>query len=164
MSQEVIADDKVVSIHYTLTNADGDKLDSSDGGAPLAYLHGHQNIVPGLEKQLAGKTTGDSVVAVVPPEEGYGERIDQPPQAVDRSQFPDDVEIVPQMSFMAQGPNGQPVRVFVTRATDEKVFIDTNHPLAGEELHFDVEIVDVRDASDEELSHGHVHGPGGHDH
>ncbi|MEC9440186.1 MAG: peptidylprolyl isomerase [Myxococcota bacterium] len=164
MTTEAIQENKVVAIHYTLTSSDGEELDSSAGGPPLYYLHGHQNIVPGLENQLTGKNVGDKVTAVVPPEEGYGLPSGAPAQPIERSAFPPGTEIEEGMAFFAQGPGGQPLQVFVTGVTDAEVFITTDHPLAGVTLNFDVEVVEIRDASDEELAHGHVHGPGGHHH
>lgn len=164
MSTEAIEDGKVVAIHYTLTNDAGEELDSSAGGEPLYYLHGHQNIVPGLESQLSGKKPGDTLTVAVPPEEGYGLPSEAPAQPIERTAFPPGTAIEAGMAFFAQGPGGQPLQVFVTDVTETEVFITTDHPLAGVTLNFDVEIVEIRDASEEELAHGHVHGPGGHHH
>ena len=158
-----VADKKVVLIHYTLTNLDGEVMDSSEGSDPLAYLQGMGSIVPGLEKELLGKQAGDKVNVEVSPEEGYGELNNELVQEVDRSAFDgvDDIQVG--MRFMAQTAWGeQPV--VVTALTDETVTVDGNHPLAGQALKFDVELVEVRDATDEELEHGHVHGVGGHHH
>jgi len=159
----MVAKDSVVLIHYTLTNTSGAVLDSSDGGEPLGYLHGHSNIISGLESQLEGRAVGDKLVANVKAADGYGERDEALVQDVPRSAFP--AEPVPEagMQFQAQGPEGAQL-VTVTGVTDENVTVDGNHPLAGQDLKFDVEIVEVRAASAEELQHGHVHGPGGHDH
>lgn len=159
-----IADDKVVSIHYTLRDDDGDEIDSSVGDEPLTYLHGASNIVPGLERQLAGKQVGDMVKAVVPPEEGYGVAEGPGPQRVPRDAFPKDAELEPGTQFFARGPNGDAMPLWVVEVTDEGVMVDANHPLAGVTLHFEVEIVEVRDATAEEKAHGHPHGPGGHHH
>lgn len=158
-----VADKKVVLIHYTLTNLNDEVMDSSAGGDPLAYLHGMGNIVPGLEKELLGKQAGDKVNVEVSPEEGYGELNDELVQEVDRSAFEgvDDIQVG--MRFMAQTAWGQQP-VVVTALTDELVTVDGNHPLAGQTLKFDVELVEVRDATEEELEHGHVHGVGGHHH
>ncbi|MEH6579373.1 MAG: peptidylprolyl isomerase [Amphritea sp.] len=158
-----VADKKVVLIHYTLTNVDGEVMDSSEGSDPLAYLQGMGNIVPGLEKEMLGKQAGDKVNVEVSPEEGYGELNDELVQEVERSAFDgvDDIQVG--MRFMAQTAWGeQPV--IVTALTDETVTVDGNHPLAGQTLKFDVELVEVRDATEEELEHGHVHGVGGHHH
>lgn len=158
-----IANDKVVTIHYTLTNAAGEVLDSSEGAEPLAYLHGHGNIIPGLENALAGKTAGEKMDVSVAPAEGYGERVAELIQEVSRDLFDTEDDIKPGMQFHAQSDQGPRV-VTVVEVTDTVVTIDGNHPLAGETLKFDVEITEVRDATAEELEHGHVHGPGGHHH
>lgn len=159
-----VADGHVVSIHYTLTLASGQVVDSSEGRDPLAYLHGHANIVPGLEEQLAGRAVGDEVDAVVPPEKGYGARDPNGVQVVPRAHFPPDVDIQPGMQFQAQNEDGSAAILSVTAVAGDEVTVDLNHPLAGETLHFKVQIAEVRAATEEELQHGHVHGPGGHDH
>jgi len=158
---DVIESDKVVFIHYTLTDDQGEVLDSSEGGEPLFYLHGAQNIVEGLEEALTGKEVGDSLSVEVPPEKGYGERVEPGEQEFERSVFPQDVEIEEGMPFHAELPSGQMVAFWVTRVEGDKVYMDPNHPLAGENLNFDVEVVRVRDAREEELAHGHPHGPEG---
>ncbi|BBB25884.1 FKBP-type peptidyl-prolyl cis-trans isomerase [Amphritea japonica] len=158
-----IADNKIVLIHYTLTNLDDEVMDSSDGGEPLAYLHGKGNIVPGLEKELLGKQAGDKVNVEVSPEEGYGELNEELIQEVDRAAFEGVEAIEVGMRFMAQTAWGQQP-VVVTAVTEESVIVDGNHPLADQTLKFDVEVVEVRDASEEELEHGHAHGAGGHHH
>lgn len=158
-----ITDQRVVSIHYTLTNDQGEVLDSSQGSEPLAYLHGAGNIIPGLEKALAGKQAGDKLTVKVAPAEGYGERNAALIQQVPRRAFQGVKDIRPGMSFQAQGPQG-PMRVTVTQVAGDMVTVDGNHPLAGENLSFEVEITEVRAATAEEMQHGHVHGPGGHHH
>jgi FKBP-type peptidyl-prolyl cis-trans isomerase SlyD len=158
-----ITQQRVVTIHYTLTNDAGEVLDSSRGAEPLAYLHGAGNIIPGLENALAGKRAGDKLSVRVEPAQGYGERDDRLVQHVPRRAFQGIAEIQPGMSFHAESSNG-PMRVTVTRVAGDMVTVDGNHPLAGEPLNFDVEVADVRAATEEELSHGHVHGPGGHHH
>lgn len=159
-----IADQSVVLMHYTLTNAKGEVLDTSrDRGEPLAYLHGGGNIIPGLEKALVGKQAGDKLQVTVQPEEGYGVRDERLVQQVPKRAFQGVSNIAPGMSFRADGPNG-PVRVVVTKVLGDMVTIDGNHELAGEVLNFDVEITEVRSATQEELDHGHVHGAGGHHH
>lgn len=158
-----IADQRAVLMHYTLTNDRGEVLDSSSGGEPLAYLHGNGNIIPGLEKALAGKKAGDKLQVKVAPAEGYGERDERLIQQVPRRAFQGVQDIRPGMSFHAQGSHG-PMQVTVTRVAGDMVTVDGNHPLAGESLNFDVEIVEVRAATAEEMAHGHVHGPGGHHH
>jgi FKBP-type peptidyl-prolyl cis-trans isomerase SlyD len=157
-----IAQNSVVSIHYTLSNDAGEVLDSSAGAAPLVYLHGAQNIVPGLEQALDGRRTGDTFDVAVPPALGYGERDPEMLHEVPRSAFQGVDEIAPGMQFQAGGSgNGMPV--VVTAVTSEMVSIDANHPLAGVTLNFKIEVVEVRDATDQERAHGHVH-QGGHDH
>ncbi|NDV63589.1 peptidylprolyl isomerase [Puniceicoccales bacterium CK1056] len=157
-----ISSNSVVSMHYTLTDPAGEVLDSSQGKDPLAYLHGHGNIIPGLEKQLEGKVVGDKLIAEVPAAEAYGEPNDDLVVEASRDQFPGDVDLQPGMRFQAQTPQGP--RIAQIKAVDgDKVTVDTNHPLAGVDLKFDVEIIEVREASKEEIDHGHVHtGKDGH--
>ena len=158
-----VEDKKVVTIDYTLRDPQGTIIDSSEGNEPMPYLHGASNIIPGLEKQLTGKQAGDSVMAIIEPNEGYGPRSDEAVQEVPRKQFPPNIDIQPGMQFQANTPQG-PRLVTIVGVTDETVKVDANHPLAGVTLHFDVKIVGVRDATPEEIQHGHVHGPGGHHH
>jgi FKBP-type peptidyl-prolyl cis-trans isomerase SlyD len=156
----------VVAMHYQLTLDDGSIADSSFGGEPLAYLHGHGNIVPGLERQLLGKKPGDTFEAVVPPEEGYGEYDPEGEQTYPRNAFPDDVELQAGMGFHAEDEQGHPIPLWIKEIRKEQgeVVVTANHPLAGQRLNFKIEVVSVRAATKEELSHGHVHGPGGHHH
>lgn len=156
-------DNTVVSFHYTLTNDAGETLDSSAGRDPLAYLHGCGNIIPGLEKELAGKAAGAKLKVSVNPAEGYGLRDESLVQVVPRAAFGGAPDLEPGMQFQASTPEGIRVVTIVKVAGDD-ITLDGNHPLAGETLHFDVEITEVRAASKEELEHGHVHGPGGHHH
>jgi FKBP-type peptidyl-prolyl cis-trans isomerase SlyD len=158
-----IAENTVASFHYTLTNDAGEVLDTSRGREPLAYLHGAGNIVPGLEEAMVGHKAGDSFKVDVAPEDGYGNHHEGLVQDVPRAAFQGVDEIEPGMSFQANTPQGVH-SVTVTKVTSEMVTVDGNHPLAGQTLHFDVEVTDVRAASAEELQHGHVHGPGGHHH
>jgi len=160
VSQPTVSADKVVFFHYTLTDAAGEKIDSSLGREPVPYLHGAGNIVPGLEKRLEGAAVGDKIQAEVAPEEGYGTRDPDWPQPVERSQFPDDVELQVGMAFVAQGPEGQRLQMRIVALDETTVMVDANHPLADMTLHFDVEIVSIRDATDEEKQHGHPHMPG----
>ncbi len=151
-----IGKDKVVSIHYTLTNDNGDVVDSSvKRGEPLQYIHGHGNLIPGMEKGLEGKEVGNKFVIDVEPSEGYGEVREELIQQVPKSQFGEQ-EVSTGMKFTAQTQQG-PVMVTVTEVNDESVTVDANHDLAGENLHFDVEVVEVREADEKELEHGHVH-------
>jgi FKBP-type peptidyl-prolyl cis-trans isomerase SlyD len=158
-----IADGKVVAFHYTLKNAAGETIDSSSGNDPMPYLHGAMNIVPGLERQMIGKAVGDRFVAVVPPAEGYGTR-EGDAQPVPRTAFPEGLDIQPGMQFMATDDDGHQIPVWITKASADHVWVDANHPLADVELHFSVEIVSIRDASQEEIDHGHPHLPGMHHH
>lgn len=158
-----IGKNTVVTIDYKLTNAQGEVIDSSEGGPPLPYLHGAGNIIPGLEAALEGKDTGDAIVATIPPEAGYGERDDDLVQAVPRDRFDSVEQIAVGMEFQARTDAGVHV-VRVVAVDDETVTVDANHALAGETLNFDVKVVDVREATEEEIEHGHVHGPGGHEH
>ncbi len=160
----MIKENSVVTMHYELKNADGEVLDSSKGQDPLVYLHGAGNIIIGLEEQLVGKNVGDNVNAVVAPEKGYGMPVDALVQTVPRDAFGDEIDKVEiGMRFQAETEQG-PVPVVVTSMDDTTVTVDGNHPLAGQELHFDVSIAEIREASAEEIEHGHVHGPGGHQH
>lgn len=158
-----IAQNSVVSFDYTLRNDAGEILDSSDGGEPLMYLHGHGNIVVGLEKAMNGKKTGDHFSVTVTPEEGYGQRREELKQTVPRTAFEGIEKIEAGMHFNAESDAG-PMSVVVTDVTDDTVTVDGNHPLAGQTLNFVVEIGEVRYATEEELEHGHAHGAGGHNH
>lgn len=160
----IIKADTVVSIHYTLTDDAGEVLDSSKGSDPLQYLHGHMNIVPGLEKELEGLAIGDTKQVVVSPEEGYGPVMPEAIQKVPQADFPADIPREIGLQVMAEGPGGQPFPLWIVDIDDDHVTVDGNHPLAGKNLNFDVEVVDVRDATADELAHGHAHGPGGHHH
>ena len=152
----------VVSIDYTLTDAEGAVIDSSKGQEPLAYIHGTGSIVVGLEEALEGKEKGATLKVSVPPAKGYGERDPKLAQKVPRTMF-DVKELQPGMRFHAEADHGHQV-VTITAVEDDTVTVDANHPLAGATLHFEVTVVDVREATAQELSHGHVHGAHGHDH
>lgn len=154
-----ISDNKVALIHYTLTNSDGEVLDSSDGSEPMAYLHGKGNLIPGLEKELQSKQQGDSLEVTVLPEEGYGPVVEEMIQTVPRDAFAGVEEINVGMRFEASTASG-PVSVQVTGVEGDEVTVDGNHPLAGQTLNFKVEVMQVRDATADELEHGHVHGEG----
>jgi FKBP-type peptidyl-prolyl cis-trans isomerase SlyD len=158
-----IAADSVVLIHYTLKDDKGDVLDSSAGGEPLAYIQGHGNLVPGLEKALEGKRGGNILEVTVPPAEGYGMRDEALVQRVSKRSLKGSGEIRKGMQFQARTDQG--LRLFtVTGVIGDMVSLDGNHPLADQTLHFDIEVVEVRPATAEELEHGHVHGAGGHHH
>ncbi len=152
-----ISDKCVVAFHYKLTNSDGEQLDSSDGQDSLKYLHGASNIVPGLEKKLEGKKAGDTLKVEVQPDEGYGQVNPEMVQKVPRSAFDGAPEIKSGMQFQAQGSGGEAQLITVKDVSEEEITVDGNHPLAGQVLHFDVTIEDVREASEEELAHGHAH-------
>ena len=158
-----IAQHTVVTLNYTLKDNDGKLIDESHDSS-FAYLHGANNIVGGLEDALSGKSSGDKMSVSIAPDQAYGAHDASRVESVPRELFPDDTEIEPGMQFHAQGPNEQPIMVTVVGVEADKVTIDGNHPLAGVELNFDVEVMDVRDATAEEIAHGHVHGPHGHDH
>lgn len=160
----LIAANKAVSIDYTLTNDAGEVIDSSSGGAPLKYLHGAGNIIAGLEKALEGKQGGDHVQATIEPEEAYGEYSPELVATLNRSMFEGVDELEVGMQFHASGPDGGMQIVTIRDLEGDDVIVDGNHPLAGQRLNFDVKIVDVRDASEEEIAHGHIHGEGGHQH
>ena len=158
-----ITNNKVVQMHYKLTDDQGNVIDSSEGREPLSYLQGAGNIIPGLEKQMEGKSAGDKLKAVVEPAEGYGEYDESLMQVVPKSGFQGDME--PEVGMQVQVGTQQGTTIAsIAKIDGEEVTLDMNHPLAGMRLNFDVEVVDVRDATEEELAHGHVHGPGGHEH
>lgn len=154
-----VSDQKVVYIHYTLTNDEGEIIDSSEGQEPLAYIHGSGNIIPGLENALEGKTIGDKLTVSIPPEEAYGVRDDELVHSVPKAAFSGVDEILPGMQFHSDDN-----AFTVLDVQGDTVVLDGNHVLAGQTLNFDVEVTDVRDALAEEIDHGHVHGPGGHHH
>lgn len=158
-----IEEKKIVVMNYTLTTDEGEVLDQSDDGS-FAYLHGADNIITGLETALAGKTVGDSLNVKVLPAEGYGERNDEMVQVVSKEMFETDDELEVGTQFHAEGPDGDQIMITVAAIDGDDITIDGNHPLAGVNLNFDVSIIEVCDASEEEISHGHVHGPDGHHH
>lgn len=151
-----VAEKRVVSIQYTLKNPEGETMDASDPGDPLRYLHGAGNIVPGLERELEGKKVGDELEVVVQPADGYGEVSGPGPQALPRDAF-EGVEPQPGMSFVAEDQDGNQIHLWVLDADEEKVVVSPDHPLAGITLHFAVKIEEIREATAEELDHGHVH-------
>jgi FKBP-type peptidyl-prolyl cis-trans isomerase SlyD len=152
----------VATIDYTLTDPNGQVIDTSKGRQPLAYLHGASNIIPGLETALEGRGVGESLAVTVPADQGYGARDPNLVQPVPRSNFQGIKEIKPGMQFQAQTSEGARV-VTVVNVDDQNVTVDANHPLAGMDLKFDVQVVGVRQATPEEVTHGHAHGPEGHD-
>jgi FKBP-type peptidyl-prolyl cis-trans isomerase SlyD len=160
----LVAKDTVVSFHYTLTDKNGEVLDSSKGSDPLVYLHGYQQIVIGLENALLGKAVGASFKVSVDPAEGYGVRREEMVITLPRTQgnLPADIEVGYVVELVS--PEGDEIPARVVKLTETDITLDANHPLAGETLHFDIELTAVRQATAEEISHGHVHGPGGHHH
>lgn len=158
----MIEKDQVVSMNYTLTDGKGNVLDES-GGEPLHYLHGHGNIIPGLEKAMDGMNVGDKKRVEVPAKEAYGEHDPELRFAVDRSAFGGN-EPRPGMTIELRDNTGRRIMARILEVSEKEVQLDANHPLAGQDLTFDVEVTGVRPATAEEVSHGHVHGPGGHHH
>lgn len=158
----VIDNNKAVGIHYTLRNPEGIVLDSSEGKDPLYYLHGHGNLIPGMENGLVGKSAGDRFKIVVDPENGYGLKDSNLISVVPLSAFGGHT---PTIGERFEAGHGDQRYIIEVKAIDDNgVTVDGNHPLAGVELHFDVEVVSIREALDDELAHGHIHGPGGHHH
>jgi len=158
-----IEKNRVASIDYTLTNDNGEVLDSSSGREPLAYLHGVGGLIPGLEKELEGKAKGDKLVAIISPDQAYGIRSEELVQEIPLENFQNKEEVQVGAQFQVQ--NGDHVHIATVKSIgDTAATVDMNHPLADMTLHFDVEVMDVREATSEELEHGHVHGPGGHQH
>ena len=158
-----ITKDSVVTMNYTLKNDTGEVLDTSEGREPLVYLHGVGGLIPGLESELEGKAVTDKLKVTVQPEHAYGNRRDDLLKAVSKSGFQGDEELTVGMRVQLDTEQG-PVIALVSKITEEEVTLDMNHPLADMTLHFDVEITDVRVATEEEIAHGHVHGAGGHNH
>lgn len=158
-----IAEQTVVSLNYTLKNSDGNLLDTSEGRSPLVYLHGVGALISGLEDELQGKVQGDKINAVIPPEKAYGSRSEDLVKLVSKDGFQGEEEIHEGMQVQLETEHG-PAIALITKIEGNDVTLDLNHPLADMTLHFDVEIVDVRAATADEISHGHAHGPGGHQH
>jgi FKBP-type peptidyl-prolyl cis-trans isomerase SlyD len=158
-----IAKDKVVSINYKLKDEDGSVIDSTDEGSPLLYIQGYQNIIPGLERELEGKTKGDAFNISVSAIDGYGELNPNLIQFLPKTRFPETEQLQIGMQFQADSQEGTMI-LTILEITSKEVKVDGNHPLAGKELHFEIEVLELREASNEELQHGHVHGPGGVQH
>ncbi len=156
-----IADKTVVKIDYTVRNSDGVLIDTSEEREPLAYLHGFNNIIPGLEQSLTGKAEGDKFTVSVEPANAYGERNDELVKVVPKQAFQGVDKIEAGMQFQAESPQG-PQMITVSKVEGDDVTVDGNHPLAGQTLKFEVEVMEVREASEDEIAHGHAHGPEGH--
>ena len=159
-----IKKNSVVTMEYHLRDDENTIIDSSGDSGPFPYLHGAGGIIPGLESAMEGKKAGDEVKVRIPPEEGYGERNESLLQSVPRENFQGIDDISVGMQFQTPTEDGSQQVVTVMTVDDKQVTVDGNHPLAGIPLNFEVTVIDVRDATDEELEHGHVHGPGGHEH
>ncbi|WP_291424900.1 peptidylprolyl isomerase [Deinococcus sp.] len=155
-----VAQDKVVDLDYKLT-VSGELIDQSEPGEPLTYLHGHSNIIPGLERALEGKAVGDSLQVTVQPEDGYGPRDEEAIEDLSREDFDDDIEVG--ATYYAQSEDGSVIPFTVLAVGGDQVKVDFNPPLAGQTLHFDVKVLAVRDATAEELEHGHAHSGDMHD-
>ncbi len=158
-----IEKNKVAIIEYTVKSAEGQMIDTSEGTEPLAFLCGFHNIVPGLENALMGKVVGDQLNVAISPDDAYGHYNEEFVKEVPLTAFQGVDKVEAGMQFHAESPNG-PQLITVTKVENDMVTVDGNHPLAGIELHFDVTIKEVREASEEEIAHGHVHGEGGHHH
>jgi FKBP-type peptidyl-prolyl cis-trans isomerase SlyD len=159
----MIADQKVVSLNYTVKDTEGHIIDSSEGAKPLSYLHGQNNIIAGLETALVGKAVGDEFEVTVEPEDAYGEYNKEMVQVVPRETFKEFEKIEQGMVFNANTQNG-PIQLKVTDIEGDNITVDPNHPLSGKTLHFSGSVIEVREATEEELEHGHVHGEGGDTH
>ena len=157
MTATTVTDGQVVSMEYTL-RVDGKVVDTSEGSEPLEYLHGAANIIPGLEREMDGMAVGESKTVVILPSDGYGEMDEEAFIEVPRSEFPEDMPLKPGLEMELAGPEGQPMYARVESMEGETVVLNMNHPLAGKELHFDVKVTNLRDATDEEMDHGHAHG------
>jgi FKBP-type peptidyl-prolyl cis-trans isomerase SlyD len=159
-----IAKDRVAAITYTLKDDDGKVLDTNRGKTPLFYRHGYGNLVPGLERELLGKSVGDTIETVIAPEDGYGAYDETRQFEVPKTELGPNVTPQKGMVLTMRGPGGTAVPVTVLKVKLRTVLMDGNHRLAGKNLHFTVEVNSVRKAKKEELAHGHAHGPGGHGH
>ncbi len=158
-----IESDSVVTVHYTGTLPDGEVFDSSRDKDPMTFLIGHRNMIPGFEEELMGAAVGETRNFTLPPERAYGERDDEALQQVSRDQFPEDMDIKPGMMMAAQTDQG-PIPFTISEINGDQITIDFNHQMAGKTLTFNVEILDIRNATPDEIAHGHAHGPGGHHH
>ena len=161
---DVVANDTVVKIDYVLRLSDGEEIDRSEEGEPLEYLHGHQNIIPGLERELTGLQAGDTKEVVIEAADAYGERADDSVGTYPRHEFPADLDLQVGTVLEIHEPrsDGRAGMAEVVALGDSQVTLDFNHPLAGESLHFSVKVISLRSATQEELAHGHAHGAHGH--
>jgi FKBP-type peptidyl-prolyl cis-trans isomerase SlyD len=159
-----IAANKVVTMNFVLTDDDGNVLDATDKDGPFSYLSGNNMVLPKLEEAVSGMIIGTKKNLRLEAADAYGVYNEQIVQVVGKENFPKDFELEVGMSYVASNPDGAQMPFVITEVRDEDVTIDFNHPLAGKNLNFDIELLDIRDATSEELAHGHVHGPGGHHH
>jgi FKBP-type peptidyl-prolyl cis-trans isomerase SlyD len=163
-----IAKDHVVLLHYVLKDDQGAEIDRSEPDSPLAYLHGHGQIIQGLETALLGKTVGEHLDVSVSAEEGYGERDPRLDVSIPVSIFPENIhsQLQPGVAFSSPDPRGgeEPVYMTISAIEDGQVLASGNHPLAGQALHFSVDVAEIREATEDEMTHGHAHGPGGAHH
>lgn len=157
-----VEDDRVVSLDYTL-KVDGGVVDKSEENDPIQFIQGHGQIIPGLEKQLYGMSIGESKNVVVPPAEGYGEADSSAYAEIPRAEFPPHIPLETGVALQLRDKDGDMLDAYIVEVRDDNVVLNFNHPLAGKELHFSVTVVDLRDATEEELSHGHVHSEDGYD-
>ena len=155
---------QVVTINYTLKDSEGEIIDSTSEGNSFSFLSGTEQILPKLEEAIGGMLIGSKKIVALAAADAYGEYFDDAVQVLQRSEFPKDMEIKEGMELVTSAPDGSQMPFVITKITDEQVTVDFNHPLAGEDLSFDVELLDLRDATAEELSHGHAHGAHGHHH
>jgi len=155
---------QVVTINYTLTDSEGEIIDSTSEGKSFSFLSGTEQILPKLEEAIGGMLIGSKKIVALAAADAYGEYFDDAVQVLQRSEFPKEMEIIEGMEFVTSAPDGSQMPFVISKITDEQITVDFNHPLAGEDLTFDVELLDLRDATAEELSHGHAHGAHGHHH
>ncbi|HRI47561.1 MAG TPA: peptidylprolyl isomerase [Ignavibacteriaceae bacterium] len=155
---------QVVSILFTLKDADGEIIDSTSDGRPFAFLSGNEQILPNLESEIGTMLIGSKKTVVLEPKDAYGEYQEEAVQILNRAEFPENAVIEEGQSYFTKSPEGEQIPFMITQIKGDEVTIDFNHPLAGETLSFDVELVNIRPATQEELDHGHAHGEGGHHH
>jgi len=155
---------QVVTINYTLTDSDGEIIDSTSEEKSFSFLSGTEQILPKLEEAIGGMLIGSKKIVALTAEDAYGEYIDDAVQVLQRSEFPKEMEIKEGMEFVTNDADGNQMPFVISKITDEQITVDFNHPLAGEDLTFDVELLTIRDATEEELAHGHAHGGHGHHH
>jgi FKBP-type peptidyl-prolyl cis-trans isomerase SlyD len=155
---------QVVTINYILTDSEGEIIDSTSEGKSFSFLSGTEQILPKLEEAIGGMLIGSKKIVALTAADAYGEYFDDAVQVLQRSEFPKEMEIKEGMEFVTNAPDGSQMPFVISQITDEQITVDFNHPLAGEDLTFDVELLDLRDATPQELEHGHAHGAHGHHH